>query len=313
MDMPLLYLFSGIVLLGVSGETLMRGAVSTALHLRVPPLVIGLTIVALGTSAPELTVSLDAAAAGRPDIAVGNVVGSNIANVLLVFGLLTLMRPTATPDTSGDHRRDGMFMLAVSVVFTGLVLSGAVGRVAGVALLAALIAYIAYVYRAARSGHEAESPSVAGNMMGGGLGRSLFVLAVGLAGIIWGADLMVEGAVGVARLWGLSEAAIGLGVVAIGTSLPELAVSAIALRRGAVGLAVGNIIGSNIANILLIIGLTAAVIPLSVADIIATRDIWVMLAAAALVMRNMWGRVPRIEGAAYIALYALYMAWLYAA
>ena len=314
MESPFLLLLAGFVVLGVAGEALLRGAVTVAAKLSVPPLIIGLTIIAFGTSAPELTVSLNAALNGQPDISLGNVIGSNIANILLVLGMMAVVSPFFV--AQGTLGRDGGFMLIVSLALLALGFVGRISPLTGTLLLAALIGFTVYLYTASRSeGDAAEAEAeVTETQVPGGLPVALAVLALGLAGIVWGADLMVDGAVGLARQFGISEAVIALSLVAVGTSLPELAVSLVAALRGHAGLAVGNIIGSNISNILLILGATALFAPLPISAALASRDLPVMVAVAALGIFFMASghRMSRAEGLVCLTLYAAYMGFIFA-
>ena len=315
MESPVFLLMAGFVILGLAGEALLRGAVTLANHLRVSPLIIGLTIIAFGTSAPELTVSLNAVLEGKPDISIGNVVGSNIANILLVLGTMAVVRPFFV--NRGTLGRDGGVMLFVSGLLLVLGLVGMIDRPVGIALLAILIAFTVYLYSSARDAEDAEEAQagVDENLVRGGTSIALMVLLAGIAGVIWGADLMVDGAVGLARQWGVSAAVIALSLVAIGTSLPELAVSLVAAIRGHAGLAVGNIIGSNISNITLILGATAVVAPLPISDMMATRDIPIMIGVACLGFFFMaTGRaMSRFEGALGLLLYVAYLGFIFAA
>ena len=315
MESPVFLLMAGFVILGLAGEALLRGAVTLANHLRVSPLIIGLTIIAFGTSAPELTVSLNAVLEGKPDISIGNVVGSNIANILLVLGTMAVVRPFFV--NRGTLGRDGGVMLFVAGLLLVLGLFGMIDRPVGIALLAILIAFTVYLYSSARDAEDAEEAQagVDENLVRGGTSIALMVLLAGIAGVIWGADLMVDGAVGLARQWGVSEAVIALSLVAIGTSLPELAVSLVAAIRGHAGLAVGNIIGSNISNITLILGATAVVAPLPISDMMATRDIPIMIGVACLGFFFMaTGRaMSRFEGALGLLLYVAYLGFIFAA
>ena len=313
MDIPFLYCVAGFLLLGVSGEALLRGSVTTANRLRVPPLLIGLTVIAFGTSIPELTVSLNAASNGSPDIAVGNVVGSNIANILLVLGAMAVFRSFSID--AGTLNRDGRVMLGVSVLMVLMAINGVITQWMGVVLLIILGIFTLLLYRTAR--HESDvsetAASVDGNLLEGGLGLAVPVLLAGLIGVLWGSDLMVKGAVGVAKQAGISEAVIALSIVAIGTSLPELFISLFASFRGHASLAIGNIIGSNISNILLIIGVVASMGPLNVSPEIANRDVWVMLAVAimGLALMRSGRRMSRMEGLFSLVLYALYVTYLF--
>ena len=313
MDIPFLYCVAGFILLGVSGEALLRGAVTTADRLKVPPLLIGLTVIAFGTSIPELTVSLNAARSGNPDIAVGNVVGSNIANILLVLGAMAVFR-SFTID-AGTLNRDGRVMLGVSVLMVLMALNGVITQWMGFGLLAILAGFTFLLYRRARQEADVDetAASVDENLLEGSLFLALLILTAGLAGVLWGSDLMVKGAVGVAQQVGISQAIIALSIVAIGTSLPELFISLFASLRGHAGLAIGNIIGSNISNILLILGVVASTGPLNVSAEIANRDVWVMLGVAilGLVLMRSARRMSRIEGLFSLVLYALYVGYLY--
>ena len=313
MDIPFLYCVAGFILLGVSGEALLRGAVTTADRLKVPPLLIGLTVIAFGTSIPELTVSLNAARSGNPDIAVGNVVGSNIANILLVLGAMAVFR-SFTID-AGTLNRDGRVMLGVSVLMVLMALNGVITQWMGFGLLAILAGFTFLLYRRARQEADVNetAASVDENLLEGSLFLALLILIAGLAGVLWGSDLMVKGAVGVAQQAGISQAVIALSIVAIGTSLPELFISLFASLRGHASLAIGNIIGSNISNILLILGVVASTGPLNVSAEIANRDVWVMLGVAilGLVLMRSARRMSRIEGLFSLVLYALYVGYLY--
>ena len=313
MDIPFLYCVAGFILLGVSGEALLRGAVTTADRLKVPPLFIGLTVIAFGTSIPELTVSLNAARSGNPDIAVGNVVGSNIANILLVLGAMALFR-SFTID-AGTLNRDGRIMLGVSVLMVLMALNGVITQWMGFGLLAILACFTFLLYRRARQEADVDetAASVDENLLEGSLFLALVILIAGLAGVLWGSDLMVKGAVGVAQQAGISQVVIALSIVAIGTSLPELFISLFASLRGHASLAIGNIIGSNISNILLILGVVASTGPLNVSVEIANRDVWVMLGVAilGLVLMRSARRMSRIEGLFSLVLYALYVGYLY--
>ncbi len=315
MSSPIFLLIAGFVVLGIAGEALLRGAVTLANGFKVSPLIIGLTIIAFGTSAPELTVSLNAAFGGQPDISIGNVVGSNIANILLVLGAMAVVSPFFV--NQGTLGRDGGFMLGVSVILLLFGLWGGIPTLAGAALLAVLIGFTIYLYASSRSSDDAQEAEaeVGENMVRGGIPVAIIVTLVGLAGIVWGADLMVDGAIGLARQFGIAEAVIALSLVAIGTSLPELAVSLVAAMRGHAGLAVGNIIGSNISNILLILGSTALLADLPISGTLAMRDIPIMVGVAwiGLFFMASGRRMSRQEGGICLALYAAYMGFIFSA
>ncbi|MDJ1007588.1 MAG: calcium/sodium antiporter [Paracoccaceae bacterium] len=307
---------AGLVGLVVGGELLVRGAVSAARAFGISPLVIGLTLVGFGTSTPELVTSLQAALAGSPGIAFGNVVGSNIGNVLLILGIAAFVAPIVVNPAA--LKRDGAVMILATLLCLGAVLLGEVGRAAGVFLVAALVFYLTATLvverrrRGSPSGalYEAESEAVPGPDHT--MAVSLVLAASGLAITILGARLLVTGAVSAAGAVGLSEAVIGLTVVAIGTSMPELVTAIIAVRKGQGDVALGNVIGSNIFNILGILGLTAIVQPMSVPPEIIRLDIWMMAGTAVLLVlfaRTHW-QIGRAEGAGLLGLFGAYLAWL---
>jgi cation:H+ antiporter len=304
-------LLAGLALLLGGGEALVRGSVAVATRLGVSKLLIGLTLVGFGTSTPELVASLQAALRDLPGVAIGNVVGSNIANILLILGVSTLILPIAT--TSQAFRRDGSVLIAVSLLMTAVVFLGTLGRPAGLGFLTLLAAYTVYTYFSERRGqtpgdglYAAEADEVA---MQVSMPAALALAIGGIAGVIIGASLLVGAAIDIARAAGLSEAVIGLTLVAIGTSLPELVTSVMAALRRHGDVAFGNIIGSNVFNILGIAGLTAVVAPIPVPAQIARFDVWVMLGSALLlVVFSVTGwRVSRREGAVLLAAYGAYL------
>ncbi len=312
-----LFVILGLIGLVAGGELLVRGAVSAAKSLGISPLVIGLTLVGFGTSTPELVTSLQAAWTGSPGIAIGNVVGSNIGNILLILGLTAMFGAIAVNPAS--FKRDGAVLMAATVAALGFSLFGELGRIAGASLFAALIAYLAYTLWSERSQpteaqpvYEAEAELVGGS--GKSISVSAFQALAGLAVTILGARLLVTGAVEMAQAAGISETLIGLTIVAIGTSLPELVTSIMAILRKQGDVAFGNIVGSNIFNILGILGVTALVQPLSVPPEILRLDIWVMLGATLLLLvfsRTGW-RLGRLEGTALLAGYLIYLGVLIA-
>ncbi len=304
----------GLVLLAVGGDVLVRGAVGTASRLGVSPLLIGLVLVGFGTSMPELTTSVQAALSGSPGIAVGNVVGSNIANILLILGTAALIAPIAVG--KGVLRRDGSFLALSQIAAAAALWLTPVGRISGALLAAGLIVYIVGSYwldQRARSGaadlHAAEAESVAAPK--GGLVMALLLLAGGIAGVVFGAKLLVTGAISIAEDFGVSDAVIGLTVVAVGTSLPELAASVAAAVKRQGDIALGNVIGSNIFNALGILGVTAVIRPLDAPVSILGFDVWIMLACAALLVlvAATGRRVGRGEGLFLLALYGAYVGW----
>lgn len=307
----------GLILLFLGGEMLVHGAVGLARNLGVSPLLIGLVVVGFGTSTPELMVSLDAALQGQPDIAVGNVVGSNIANILLVLGIAALIYPIHCPPKV--VYRDGLAMLAASLVLVGL---GAIGKIVawqGGLMVAVLLVFIAYSYwtekyRMAPSAtlHQHEAESIKDGTRP--LWFHMIGLGVGLAAIMGGATLLVDGAVTLARAAGISEAVIGLTLVAIGTSLPELATSMIAAVRKQTDVAIGNILGSNMFNILSILGITALVTPVPISPEIVD-DIWIMMGVTVILLPALLTghRLSRVEAGLFLIAYAGYIGWLYGA
>lgn len=300
---------AGLLLLLGGGELLVRGAIGLARAWRVSPLVIGLTVVAFGTSAPELVVSLEAALGGHPDIVLANVVGSNIANLLVITGFAALVAPILI--SGAALRRDAIILVLVTLAFIAVCAFGEIDRAIGVAMVVALAGYTLWLFRAAR---RAPAPSVAelGDEIEAAPTRTwlgaLFIL-IGIAGVVIGADLLIDGAVEVARLVGLSEAVIGLSLIAFGTSLPEIATATMAARRGHSELAIGNVLGSNLFNMLAVAGITALVVPVPVPVELLAFDLWVMLAATiGLLLVIVFGRrIGRLQGAVLIAAYALYI------
>jgi cation:H+ antiporter len=305
----LAFVAAGLVLLFVGGEGLVRGSVAIAERMRISKLVVGMVIVGFGTSTPELLVSLQAALGGSPEIAIGNVVGSNIANVLLIIGTAAVIWPIANADTS--MRREGLVMLAVSAALIPLLMTGTVSRLAGLGMIALLAAYLFITYRLESRRRESAFTHEAEEVADIAMKPALAAVAVvaGLAMLMFGARLLVDGATGIARDFGVSEAVIGLTIVAVGTSLPELATSVVAAMRKHADVALANIVGSNIFNILAILGLTAVITPVPVASRFATLDAPVMLAVAAAltVMLFTLKQIGRGWGLALLAAYAGYV------
>jgi cation:H+ antiporter len=312
MTIAILYLALGLVLLYYGAEALVRGSSSLALRLGLSPLVIGLTVVAFGTSSPELVVSLKAGLAGQGNISVGNVVGSNICNIGLILGICALVTPIAT--TSQIVRIDIPIMIAVTAFTTFLLWDGTLGLAEGIILFALLLAYVVFsVYLARRQptdalGAEFDTEVKASKR---GLFIDLLMVAGGLVLLIFGARFLVDGAVVIARAFGWSEALIGLTVIAVGTSLPELATSLVAAVKKEADIAVGNIVGSNIFNLLGILGITAMATPLAASGISLVD--YAVMAVFALVLWPMAYHqkcITRLEGAILLAGYAAYVSWL---
>ncbi|MBB3713114.1 cation:H+ antiporter [Limimaricola variabilis] len=309
--MDWLMVAAGLVLLLLAGDALVKGAVNLALRLGIPALIVSLTVVAFGTSAPELLVSVDAILKGTPGIALGNVVGSNTANVLLVLGIPALIT-TLHASGGADTRSSFLQMMAATVLFMALAFTGVLSWWAGLVLLAALAAMLTHAARTAhkhRNGAAAvdeEEVEGADPRMRGW--KVVAYLVAGLIGLPVGADLLVTGAVSIAETFGVSETAIGLTLVAIGTSLPELATTVMAAIRREADVAMGNVIGSNMFNLLGIIGVASLVGPIPVGADFLGFDLWVMLAASLLLVPFVyWGRdVTRGWGVALTVLYVGY-------
>lgn len=303
----------GLALLVLGSETAIRGGVGISRALGLPPLLIGLLIISTGTSAPEMSVALQAAHIGAPDIALGNVIGSNIINILLILGLAALIRPMPSPPKVVI--RDGGFLLLASVVVVVLALSGKISQEEGFILLGVYIAYCitAFITDWRRPSElsvhctRAEECKTAGSG-----GASFLALAFGIACVALGGRLAVDGALVFARDFGVSQAMIGLTVMAVATSLPELTVIAITAARGYTQIAIGQLVGSNLFNTMAVIGATAATGALPVAAVFRSSDIYVMAAASALLiplLLSSW-RLSRPRGALLVLAYGLYMVFL---
>ena len=307
-----LILIGGLALLVVGGDILVRGAVGLAERLHVPPLIIGLTIVAFGTSAPEMFVSVQAALEGAGGIAIGNVVGSNIANVLLVLSLPSLIRRTDCKEEGNG--KNLLVMLGLMVVFMGMMSKGSMQRYDGIILLIILSLFLYDQYRSATDHRRRRQPTHDYHEDVENIPTSQFsiwaMLIGGLITLPIGAELTVFGATSIALEWGVSEEVIGLTIVAIGTSLPELATSLIAVWRKSLSVAIGNVVGSNIFNIAAIMGVTAAIIPVPVADRVIYADMWMMLAASLLLvgLAHYNIAIGRRIGLAMFTTYAIYIA-----
>ncbi|PZX15837.1 cation:H+ antiporter [Palleronia aestuarii] len=304
----------GLAILLLAGDALVRGAVNLALRIGIPALIVSLTIVAFGTSAPELIISIGAILDGSSGIALGNVVGSNIANILLVLGVPAIISGIAMRDN--DTRRSYVMMLTVSVLFVALAFWGPITWTHGLILLACLALVLFDQARGAladrRKGRETseEEPEGADPTMPGW--KVTMFLVLGLLGLPLGADLLIRGATTIARDFGISDAVIGLTLVAIGTSLPELATTVMAAIRKQSDVVMGNVIGSNIFNLLAIIGITSLIGPVTVDPAFLQLDFWVMLGAALLLAPFVflgWS-LSRLVGIAFCALYVGYLALL---
>ena len=313
MLIPLLLLLAGFIILIVGGELLVRGAVRVAERAGMSELLIGLTIVGFGTSAPELVASVEAALAGSPGIAWGNIVGSNLANSMLILGIASLILPVVVP--RGPLWRDGGLALVATIVLWLVASTTGVTVAVGIGFLVLLTGYLAYAYKAEKTQpvgasalHEkAEALEIADTHLHDvqPLWRSILILLVGLVMIVLGGRWLVEGAVELARLVGMSEAVIGLTVIAIGTSLPELVTSVIAAYKGASAVALGNVLGSNIFNLLFIGGVTAIIAPGTIPGEITNFALPFLIAASILlfIFAATGRRISRWEGAILLTIY----------
>ena len=309
--MNILLLVLGVALLAIGGEALIRGSLAAARSLGVSPLLSGIVIVGFGTSAPELVVSVDAALNARPDIAIGNVVGSNIGNILLILGVCALITPLAVKPLA--LRRDAVTVVLASILFLVLVGGRALGREDAAILLTALAAYLVWSYWSERFHtapsaelHKAEAeeiPYVPKSAM-----WIIMAVMTGLLLLIGGSKVLLMGAVGIGEHLGVSEAVIGLTLVAVGTSLPELSISVIAALRRHADVAVGNVLGSNIFNLLGIIGISVLLQPLPVHARILQFDQWVMLGTSLLLILFLYTgyRLSRLEGGLLLTGYVVY-------
>ena len=295
----------GIICVLKGADFLTEGAAALARRVNIPEIVIGLTIVAAGTSAPELFVSIVSALKDTPDLAVGNVVGSNTMNSMLIVGCAAMVAPMTI--SRSTVKKDIPFSIAASILLLLLTLNSFLGRFDGILLLAGFAVFMIYSLRQAKNGQDA-APTEEKQL---NPWLSVLYIALGLVGLVIGSNLFVDHASSLALALGISEGVVGLTVVAGGTSLPELATSVVAARKGQSAIAIGNVIGSNVFNILLILGLTATISPLQIEGI-TTIDMAVMLLSVVLVWLFSFTRytVERWEGAVLVGGYLVYLAWL---
>ena len=304
--LPYILLIVGFAALIKGADFFVEGACSIAKKLKVPDLIIGLTVVAMGTSAPELAVSVSAALGGSTDIAIGNVVGSNIANILLILGVAGII--SSVTCEKKIFLRDWGFMMFTTVLFAAFALSGKFVFWHGLVMLALLVGFIVFNYINSKNSDEDEaetqSPMANKNWF-----TVIAVTTIGLVAILYGSDLLVKGAVNLAKIFGISEAIIGLTIVAVGTSMPELATTVVAAIRKQNGVALGNVVGSNIWNIVFIMGATSTIVDVEVVKQILVYDIWVMVGATAVLLPIMMtqSKMNRIEGILFLLLYAGYI------
>ena len=303
-----------MALLTWGADLLTKGCVGMAARFRVPEFIVGLTVMAVGTSMPELTVSTMSAIKGSTDMAIGNVTGSNLFNTLIVLGVCALIRPMVF--TKENVRRDIPLCIGASAILLVMALyigePNGISRVEGMILFALYIVFVWYSIRSAKK----DTPDVEAGTdsqqseASMGWGKILFFIVVGLAGLIYGGNLCLDSATAIARAWGVSEAIIAITIVAAGTSLPELASSIAAIANGKLSLALGNVIGSNVANILLILGLSGSIKPLTMGGI-TPLDMWMVVGSAVLLFLSALAigqrRITRFEGVIYLAVYVAYV------
>jgi len=329
MTTTVLTLVGGLILLVIGGELLVRGSVRVAEKLGVSPLLIGLTLVGFGTSTPELVTSVEASLIGAPGIAIGNIVGSNIANILLILGLSAVIFPLAV--SSVALRRDGTFVILTAMLFTVAGFTIGLDVISGIMFIAGLVAYMVFAYRQERNseivsaqGHTAAfdkgeafeqiDPGIHAKPGVTGIMSWLVPIGTAIAGlavIIFGGKILVESAVELARVLGMTESVIGLTIVAVGTSLPELVTSVVAAMRRQSDIAVGNVLGSNIYNTLGIGGVTGVLAPTTFPPEMLQLDLYLMIGASVLLYilaRN--GKISRLKGILMLGAYAAYMGYL---
>lgn len=312
--LDVLMIIAGLILLFLGGEGLIKGAVSIARNFGLSKLLVSAVLVGFGTSMPEMTVSVSAALEGAPDIAVGNVIGSNIANILLIVGLAAVIYPISM---SGNAvKRDSLVMIAASLVLCLLALNGLINLAVGILMFIALLGYVYWSYRLGKTADletsEHIKQDIEGDVLLSPLKAGIFTF-FGLILLIFGAYLLVQGAISIAQSFGISEAVIGLTIVAVGTSLPELATTLVAAIRRHSDVIIGNILGSNIFNILAILGVTAMISPTPIGEQMAKYDVWIMLGVAVFLsvylLRGL--TIGRVSGMLMLLAYASYTFWLY--
>lgn len=303
--MDYIFLVVALTLIVLGAMLLTDGSVALARRMHIPEFIVGLTVVAVGTSMPEMAVSMISAVEGHGDMAIGNVVGSNIANTLLILGVCAIFSPVLF--TRSNVRRDVPLNLGVSLILLLVAYtSAAINRIEGVLLLVVYVAMMLYsIFKDRKAMAEQEQSAEEMSSL-----RILVWIVAGLAGLIYGGDLFVDSATNIAKALGVSEAVIAISLVAVGTSLPELAASLASIFKGSPSMALGNVIGSNIANILLILGACSTVTPLVMSGVSMT-DIYVVVASAAVLMLSALfigdKRITRIEGLLFLIFYVVYI------
>lgn len=310
------YMVAGLVLLILGAERFVHGAAATARNFGIAPLLIGLTVVAFATSAPEVLVSVVAASRGEPGLAIGNAIGSNIVNIGLVLGMTAIVRPIKLE--SATLRREMPALLAVTLLVVSLFLDARLTNIDGYVMLTGLVIVMIWLARLGsrsaandpiKKDFEAEIPDDVS------MKSAVLWVVVGLSALLLGADWLVTGAMGIAQTLGVSEVVIGITIVAFGTSLPELAVSLISVLKGEYGLAIGNIVGSNIFNLLAVIGIAAAIEPMTLHPSVLSLHIFVMVAFTLVLFAMTYdydgkARLSRLEGVALLAAYIAYESYV---
>lgn len=307
----LLQVIGGLIVLIIGGEFLVRAAVAMANKLGVPTLIIGLTIVSFGTSAPEMVISIQAVLDGLPDISIGNIVGSNVANILLVLGITALVFPIAVD--AKVMKRDAPLMMFATVLFAAFMFTGEISRIHSVVFLGMMVIYTIYLFRSVKSGGDTdlleeleeetdvEMPTW----------KAVGAMLVGLVMLAVGSDVMVAGASEMARAFGVTEAMIGLTIVALGTSAPELVTCVVAAYRKHSDIAIGNIVGSNLFNIAVIGGTASMVKPIAVNPMFLTYDVWLLILVTLVLVSFMLvgKKINRVQGAIFTIGYIAYTLW----
>mgnify|MGYP006420962163 CR=1 FL=1 len=305
--------FGGFVLLFIGGESLVRGAVGLAQRLGVSTLFIGVVVVGFGTSAPEFLVCLEAALSGHDDVTIGNVVGSNIVNLMLILGTAAMIQPVI--NRPATLRRDGMAMLLSSALLVGLAFTGHIDRWVGLAMLATLAGFLAYSVQCERNSKATAAYEEELEDVGPAPGNpwlALLAVAMGVGALVAGANMLVDGATGIARAAGVPDAVIAVTLVALGTSLPELATVLVAALRKHADVALGSVLGSNVFNVLGMLGMTALIEPVGISPAFLNLDMWVMLGVTMLVMvfLTTGQKLSRQESGLLLVGYAGYMGYL---
>jgi len=312
MVIDIVYLAAGLAVIYFGAEFLVRGSKNLALAMGIRPMIVGLTVVAFGTSMPEFFVSFTSALKNSSSIAVGNIVGSNICNIGLILGMAALVRPLSV--NSGMLKREMPIMLGASLLFWALIADGSIGRLDGALLMAGIVLFTFQQIQSARKEIAAGKNGVGEESApdNSKLKNLLFALG-GIAGLVVGANLMITGAISLALKIGVSELVVGLSIVAFGTSLPELATSMVAAARKESDISIGNVVGSNIFNILFILGLTALVSPIPVeASVISTQTPAMLAFSVVLLPFMIFKRdINRLEGFILLAAYVAYVVWIF--